>query len=338
VPFSPLADDVFSSSSSLKVIQLADVLDAEFLKDDDTEDDGGDEDSGSKEVHEEQEVKGGLDASDEAEVIKSTESVTTSTTPTPALLPGDVDLAADAAAVKNLSRWDVVSVGAFRQTLQEGGRESAHVGIAVGHGHVRTPGASTDYGNAMKRSGKFALGVLWRGSGSSPSAKGTKAPPSSPSAASVPGAMRRSASGGMIGSKQAKKRRLMMNSSSTSVMKQPLVLPATSVGAAGGSNAASSSSTAAAAPYINATVNTNANKTRKEARRERKLQKRNASQTYGPRPHSFHPHSHHQHIISIYIMHIITIRMRRREGWGVRSSWGWFVGGGSDAGTWSGVS
>jgi hypothetical protein len=133
-------------------------------------------------------VKGSLDlgldvleGDEKAEAVMSTKSTASissfqgqgeQTSPTtPVLIPSDADLAADAAAVKNLSRWDVISVGAFRQTQQqvrqEGVGESAHihhhhVGLGheqLAHAHVRTPGSSTDYGNAMKKSGKFALGV-----------------------------------------------------------------------------------------------------------------------------------------------------------------------------------
>ena len=347
-PFSPV-DDIFSSSPpAMRAIQLADVLDAEFLKDDDKEEDQ--QDGGKSDGDDgpwngiDQEVKSGLE--DEERTDKSIgsfmgQSEKIPSTPT----PSDVDLAADAAAVKNLSRWDVISVAAFRQTQQqvrqEGVGESAHhhhhhhvgASVGVGHGHVRTPGSSTDYGNAMKKSGKFALGLLWRG-GTSPGGKGDKVAQSN-SPGSGSGVMRRTPSGGMIGSIHAKKRKLMMSSSSTSVMKEPLVLPATSISAAGGSNVASSST--AAISHVNGTLNSaNANptvhgKTRKEARRERKLHKRNASQPYNP--HSLHPHSHHHHQPQhMYHTHYHHPNAKTR---GVGSSQrlgGWFVGGGSGSG------
>jgi hypothetical protein len=131
-----------------------------------------------------------------------------------------------------------------------------------------------------------------------------------------------------------------MNSSSTSVMKQPLVLPVTSISAAGGSNVASTST--AATSHANGNVSsTTANpnvpsKTRREARRERKLQKqRNTFQPYNP--HSLHPHSQHHHHQHVYT-HTITTPMRRREGVGTAQRLGgWFIGGGSGSGGGSGA-
>ena len=338
----------------MRPIQLDDVLDANFFRDGDGKSDGEDEKA--------QEVKGDSTLNDEGlEAGMSTDSATTPNaasigafsiqdlqgSSTPSLIPSQTDLVADAAAVKNLSRWDVVSVGAFRQTQhqvqQEGGSESSHrhhfrVGHEpLAHGRIRTPGSSTDYGNAMKKSGKFALGVLWRGSGGTRSG-GKSAVTNSPGNVQA-GAMRRTASGGMIGSKQAKKRRLMMNSSSTSVMKEPLVLPVTSIGAAGGSSMASSS-TATGSSQSNTP-----NKTRKETRRERKLQKRNASQLYGP-PHPPHPHPHQSNHQHMYHTHHHHPNAKTRGMGSAQRLGGWFVGGGSGnsggsgggAGTWSGSS
>ena len=372
-PFSPIADDVFSlSSPTMRAIQLADVLDAEFLKDDDEEQEWGDgvcwskEKCGSDDPGKEEMKISSLDIwgdDEKADALQSTESITTATIPsinsfrslnkqaiptaTSVLIPTDTDLAADATAAKNLSRWDVISVGAFRQTQQqvrqEGGGESVHHHGVGGHGqlartHARTPGSSTDYGNAMKKSGKFALGVLWRGSGTSPAGKGAKAAGSSSSGAAS--GLMRTSSGGMIGSKHAKKRRLTMNSSSTSVMKQPLVLPATSVGVPGSSSVASSSTASSSLINTNAngTVNSpdvNPNihgKTRKEARRERKLQKRNSSQLYGPHPHSLHPHSHQHHHQHMYHTHYHHPNAKTRGMGSAQRLGGWFVGAGSGSG------
>ena len=245
----------------MRAIQLDDVLDADFFTDEDKEAGCNEQGKGEGEDLERekaQEVKGGLTLNaDGAEAGMSSDFATTPNpasigaysiqglqgSSTPSLIPSQADLAADAAAVKNLSRWDIVSVGTFRQTqhqVQDGDSESTHRHYGVGHeqlvhGRVRTPGSSADYGNAMKKSGKFALGVLWRGGNG-----GKRAVSNSPGSVQT-GAMRRTASGGMIGSKQAKKRRLMMNSSSTSVMNELLVLPVTSIGAAGGSTIASGS-------------------------------------------------------------------------------------------------
>jgi len=330
----------------MRAIQLADVLDAEFLKDDDKEEEG--ERNDGEEHSREQEANDGLDGDEGVGADMPTKPMMTSIesflsqgeqTPTPVLIPSDADLAADAAAVKNLSRWDIISVGAFRQAQQLGHEQ-------LGHGHVRTPGSSTDYGNAIKKSGKFALGLLWRGGGGTSPGKGAKAALSnSPGPGS--GAMRRVASGGMIGSIHAKKRKLTMSSSSTSVMKEPLVLPATSISAAGGSNVASSSTVATSHVNVNGTVSTTNDsspnvhgKTRKEARRERKLQKRSASQPHNPHSHSLHPHSHQHHQQHMYHTHYHHPNAKTRGVGSAQRLGGWFVGGsgsGGGAGGWGGV-
>jgi len=333
-PFSPIVDDIFSPTPTMRAIQLADVLDAEFLMDDDKEEEGENNDGEGR--GREQGAKNGLDGDERVEAGMSAKPMATSfqsqgeQTPTPVLIPSDADLAADAAVVKNLSRWDIISVGAFRQAQQQGHEQ-------LGHGHVRTPGSSTDYGNAIKKSGKFALGMLWRG-GTSSGGKGARAALSN---SPGPGTMRRVPSGGMI---HAKKRKLMMSSSSTSVMKEPLVLPATSIGAAGGSNVASSSTAAASHVNANGTNDSSPNvhgKTRKEARRERKLQKRSASQPYNPHSHSLHPHSHQHHHQHMYHTHYHHPNAKTRGVGSAQRLGGWFVGGGSgsggSAGGWGGA-
>ncbi len=209
-----------------------------------------------------------------------------------------IDLDRDAAAAKNLSRWDVISIGAFRQT-QEAQREGVVVGVGERAGHGHTPRSSVDLGKAMKSS---PMSMLWRRAGASGGRQ----------RATLPGSIRKSMSGGSNGSggggnasasgsngKHAKRRRLMM---SAPTMSSPLVLGGS--GSAGSSQPSPNSNSGNNhnnGNNSNSNNNTNS-KNRKEARRERKLLKRKHHGLGSVPPpsgasssHSHSTHHHHQH-------------------------------------------
>src|SRR5258708_36247199 len=76
-PFSPIVDDVFSlSSPTMRAIQLADVLDAEFLRDDDKEEEG-EKNDGEGHIRE-QEAKDGLDGDEGVKADMPSKPMTTS--------------------------------------------------------------------------------------------------------------------------------------------------------------------------------------------------------------------------------------------------------------------
>ncbi|TFK39384.1 hypothetical protein BDQ12DRAFT_722256 [Crucibulum laeve] len=69
---------------------------------------------------------------------------------------------------KSLSRWDLISVGAFRHTRNVSENGSGW-GSDTHHQHGRTPGSSADYGNIMKSSPLSAM--LWPNNEKKPSSK-----------------------------------------------------------------------------------------------------------------------------------------------------------------------
>ena len=168
-----------------------------------------------------------------------------------------------AAASRNLNRWDVISVGAFRQT-REHGWDGRH-----------TPTTSTDFGNAIKSSPMSAM--MWQNNGSG-------ARPGSAPASST-----------LKSSKLVKRRRLMM---SASTMSSPLILPISGDRTPNTASMSSSSLTKHTPSHSPTNEDNKQQKNRKELRREKKLQKRK-SFLPGPHQHSHHQthqfHSHHHH-------------------------------------------
>lgn len=303
-PFSGRADRPSEGKLERDVLfELDDVLEASFLNADDEEKVKLEGDGTPSDGH----IPGlGGDGGDSSEAE--------------AEAGGDIDLDRDAAAVKNLSRWDVISVGAFRQT-QEAQREGG-VGERAGHGHGHghghdTPRSSVDLGKAMKSS---PMSMLWR-SGTSGGGGGRQQ-----RQRGLPGSIRKSMSGGSNASggggggnasasgsngKHAKRRRLMM---SAPTMSSPLVLASASASASAGGSRQPSPSNNNNTQTSN--TNTNNSKNRKEARRERKLFKRKQgmlgsapplsgiasssssfshlhSTHYHHPPHLYHQHQHH---------------------------------------------
>ncbi|KAF8972636.1 hypothetical protein BDZ97DRAFT_1782015 [Flammula alnicola] len=185
-----------------------------------------------------------------------------------------------AAAVKNLSKWDLISVGAFRQTRENGWEGHQH--------HLHTPGSSADFGSVMKSSPLSSM--MWQhGAGG---VAGAGARPASASASNT-----------IKGSKLAKRRRLMM---SASTMSSPLILPL-SAGSSGLQAITSSASSSFQKHTPTSTPTHGAEddaekkhqqKSRKELRRERKLMKKKSygtpqHQVQNHHGHQFHSHNHH---------------------------------------------
>ena len=170
------------------------------------------------------------------------------------------------ASNKHLTRWDVISIGAFRQT-----REQQQQAWAPG---ARSSPVVTDYGSAIK-SGASAL--LWQNSGVGLSKKISSTP-------SKPSSSRSS-------TKAAKRRRLMASSTISS----PLVLPLSST----------SLSTPPFKPHSSSCAShllpNPTHKTRKEVRREKKLLKKMTSSSPSSAPcftaysHTAHPNNAHHH-------------------------------------------
>ncbi|KAF5316060.1 hypothetical protein D9619_006110 [Psilocybe cf. subviscida] len=184
-------------------------------------------------------------------------------------------------AAKDLSRWDHISVGAFRQTHERGWDAGALVAD-----------------NAIRSSPLAAM--MWQQNNPTTGALG----------------MLRTGSAGMLKSdKLAKRRRLMM---SASTMSSPLVLPSASAAAfngggagpstPGGFSSGMSSKSGTPTPLFQEEVlgrqqqqHQQHQKNRKELRRERKLMKRVASggslgslSAHRHHPHhQFHAHHHH---------------------------------------------
>lgn len=194
----------------------------------------------------------------------------------------------ESGGVRNLSRWDLISVGAFRQTREnwEGARHHPH------HHHHHTPGSTADYGSVMKSSPMASM--LWQnGGGASGSANGR--PASAPS--TVKGK-------GHGYGKLAKRRQLMM---SASTMSSPLILPLSSsslggdrtpVGLQPAASITSTPTTKSDGDDLKKLLHQQQQqqqhqKSRKEQRRERKSMKKKSS--YGGPVHQIHAHHHGHH-------------------------------------------
>ena len=189
----------------------------------------------------------------------------------------------ESGGVRNLSRWDLISVGAFRQTREswEGARHHPH--------SHHTPGSSADYGSVMKSSPMASM--LWQnGSGSGGSGSGNGRPASAPS--TVKGK-------GYGSGKLAKRRQLMM---SASTMSSPLILPLSSSSLGGDRTPVALQPAAAITTKASSDdlkklhhqqQQQQHQKSRKEQRRERKSMKKKSSYT-GP-VHQIHAHHHGHH-------------------------------------------
>jgi len=186
----------------------------------------------------------------------------------------------ESGGVRNLSRWDLISVGAFRQTREswEDGRHHPHQ-----HGHLHTPGSSADYGSVMKSSPMSSM--LWQ------------------SGAGGSNGRRSSAPKGKGYGKLAKRRQLMMGGST---MSSPLILPLSSSSLSGDrtplalqpASSITSMPTKADGDDLKKLHNQQQNrhqnqKSRKEQRRERKSMKKKSS--YGGPMHQIHSHHHGHH-------------------------------------------
>ncbi|KAF8899626.1 hypothetical protein CPB84DRAFT_1815638 [Gymnopilus junonius] len=201
---------------------------------------------------------------------------------------------ADEAGVKNLSRWDLISVGAFRQSRENGG-------------HLHTPHSSADFGSVIKSSPLSA--VLWQNA----NAAGVASSSSSGGVAVGSGGARQAGAGAsaMIkgkGSKLAKRRRIMMGGGG-SAMSSPLILP---LGSSSSPTASTSTSLAAYKPSSSIQhqhQQKNQNQNRKESRRERKLLKKRSG--FGTPLHAPHlAHSHHGHQFHAHHQHHPNAKMR----------------------------
>ncbi|PPQ79675.1 hypothetical protein CVT25_003249 [Psilocybe cyanescens] len=200
---------------------------------------------------------------------------------------------------KNLARWDMISVGAFRQTRESGwGGMGIGMGMGMGMGGMHTPSSSADYGNVMKSSpfgaGRLGLGLGFGGLSAAAAAGGSGS-----------GARTRGSD------KLAKRRRIMMGGST---MSSPLILPLGSASASAPASPLPSSSSAFGSQLqqqqqqqqqqnqqYQQNQQQHNQKNRKEQRRERKLMKK---KSYGA-PHAphlahvphhgqaFHVHHHH---------------------------------------------
>ncbi|KAJ3515758.1 hypothetical protein NLJ89_g1559 [Agrocybe chaxingu] len=190
-----------------------------------------------------------------------------SSVPPPSEDDASTSTAADAAAAKNLHRWDLISVGAFRHSTENGSWDGRH-----------TPSSSADFGTAMKSSPLSSL--LWQTGGNGP-----PRPSSAPNSTKIKS------------SKHAKKRRIMMGGSG---MSSPLILPLSGDRSPNTSTPHTPTSAATALTKVspsNHGFNDDKQKTRKETRKERKLKRKG----YGPvhqqhshhQPHQFHSHHHH---------------------------------------------
>jgi hypothetical protein len=170
------------------------------------------------------------------------------------------------ASNKHLARWDVISIGAFRQTREQQQQ-------AWGPG-ARSSSAIGDYGGVIK-SGASAAGsaLLWQNSGAGSSSTGGAG--SSKKTMSIPGSTLRTSTSSST--KAAKRRRLMMASST---MSSPLVLPLSSTSLSTPPSKSHSSPLAAHSHSQPSPSTTN--KTRKELRREKKLLKKKTTTSSSP--------------------------------------------------------
>ncbi|KAF9471724.1 hypothetical protein BDN70DRAFT_998522 [Pholiota conissans] len=199
----------------------------------------------------------------------------------------------------NLTRWDLISVGAFRQT-REASWEGRH-----------TPAASADFGNVMKPAPMSAM--MWQNQAGVVQQQRaehghhhqhhhyrTQTP--------TPTGLGHGLKGGVVkGSKHAKRRQVMMGGGS--LMCSPLILPSSgpvSSASAPASLAGSPASFAKHAPHHQQDQQQQQQKSRRELRRERKMMKKGLkahgslpahhTHVHGyvhGHPHQFHAHSHH---------------------------------------------
>lgn len=193
-----------------------------------------------------------------------------------------VDSTAAEASNKHLARWDVISIGAFRQTREQ-------------QQQAWGPGSrSSDYGGVIK-SGVSAAGsaLLWQNS----SASSTGGGGSSKTTRSTPRSTKPPTS--RSSTKAAKRRRLMMASS----MSSPLVLPLSSTSLSTSPSKCHSSSLVSHSHPESQPSPSAPQKTRKELRREKKLLKKKMTTSSSPssssmphQPPSFfttHPYTAH---------------------------------------------
>ncbi|PPQ66666.1 hypothetical protein CVT26_009420 [Gymnopilus dilepis] len=294
-----------SMQAEAEAIELGDVLEASFLDDPEPEP-----------------ASSSAAANQEGADTQMTNESNACTTPTTTTSTSNTQ-AQDEAGVKNLSRWDLISVGAFRQSTQIG--------------HLHTPGSSADFGSAIKSSPLSA--VLWQNGGASAIVGSSSShvlghghvnahghlghghPVGTGGARQVPGA-------GLIkgkGSKLAKRRRIMMGGGG-SAMSSPLILPVGSSSSPTHPSASSPSASTSTSlvPYKEHkhhhkehhhqrdSNQNNQNHTRKESRRERKLLKKRSSGGPVHAPHL--AHSHHGHAFHTHHQHLPNSKMRSVSG------------------------
>jgi hypothetical protein len=267
------------------IVELDDVLEASFLDD-------------------------SMDRECEADVGSSSLAPTSGATPgavddptTATTIPSVDSTPSVEASIKHLTRWDVISIGAFRQTREQQQQQ------AWGPGS-RSSSTVGDYGSVIKN-GASAAGsplsaLLWQNSGVGSSSTGAGSNKKTTSSSSMPtssSARKTSRSS----TKVTKRRRLMMASST---MSSPLVLPLSST----------SLSTLPSKSHSHSHSQSNnpspTHKTRKELRREKKLSKKKTptssspSSSSMPQPffsthpnnpsnnnhHHFHTHQHHPNL------------------------------------------
>ncbi|PPR03715.1 hypothetical protein CVT24_007347 [Panaeolus cyanescens] len=238
-------DELSSAVEGAEQIGLDDVLDAAFLEDHEDGEEGEGDGEGDRTV---------------------------------------VKLENDDEGAKSLSRWDVISVSAFRHTTAAvatatgaGGGGGAE---GVRHGHARTPASSADFGNAI-RGGVAPL--LWQ----QKKGKGVVSP-----------IKKKSVKGNGMNGKLAKRRRLMM---SASTMSSPLVLPSGSSSTSGGEvksvgDVFGGGVVGLGLGEVVEEDEGDKQKSRKELRRERKLKRKGGhGQVSSSNPHHYYHHTHHHH-------------------------------------------
>ena len=251
------------------IVELDDVLEASFL------DDSMDRESASSLIS-----------------ASGTTSVEHSST-TPTRATSSADSAVAEVSNKHLTRWDVISIGAFRQTREQQQQQ------AWGPGSRSS--AITDYGGALK-SGASAAGsplsaLLWQNNTAGIGAGSSKKTKTSSSSIPTLTSMHKTSRGS---TKAAKRRKLMMASST---MSSPLVLPLSSTSLSTPPSKPHSLPLASHSLSHSQPSPTTTNKTRKELRREKRLLKKKVvssspssssiPQQQQPSFFSTHPHGAH---------------------------------------------
>ena len=237
--------------------------------------------------------------------VEDPSTTLTSATTTPSL----DSTAAVEASNKHLTRWDVISIGAFRQTREQQQQQAWAPGS-------RSSSTVADYGGVIKN-GASAAGsplsaLLWQNSGAGSSSTGVGSRKNTTSSIPTSSSTLKTSSS-RSSTKAAKRRRLMMASST---MSSPLVLPLSSTSL---STQPSKFHSSSPTPYSHSHSQPNnpsqTHKTRKELRREKKLLKKKTptssspSSSSMPQPffsthpnnasnnninhHHFHTHQHH---------------------------------------------